>query len=192
MNLVLYLFRDLVAVRVVMRKEFISTLVLSIVVFSLPIVPIAQMSRPVSYPVAGPIRTSEFLRDLAESAVSENSDLFATQAKKIAGVIAKPAKRSPIVIDQTGNDRDLIMSAAAAKIRSIAPEKRVLSIDWTGVFEKARSENDVDAAVSAILLQAESSKGNDILYIDDVAIFSTERSRVLMYCLRYLPIRTSA
>jgi hypothetical protein len=130
-----------------MRKVLLSSLVLSIVTFSMPIVPIAQqIGRPVSYSAAGPLRGSSFLHDLSEPTAGENSDLYSTEAKKIAAVLAKETKKSPIVIDQTGNDRELIMSAAAAKISSVAPGRRVLSVDWTTLFETSKSEKDVETA----------------------------------------------
>src|SRR5688500_14886123 len=157
-----------------MRKIIVGTLVLSIVVFSMPIAPLAQLHASRTASLSKPLDISMFLRDMG-STIGEGDDVYSAETKKIASILTGPAKKSPILIDRTGNDRELIIQAAASRLAASTPSRTVLAIDWNALFSAAKSEADVADAVKAIIAQAELSKGREILYVDDVSIFSKER-----------------
>lgn len=158
-----------------MRKILHNALVCSLVLFSMPIAPLAQVRHSRIVPEVETNRAASYLRDLAMSDIAEAEDLYSTETKKIAAVLGKDSKKSPILIDQTGNDRELIIRAAASRISSLSPGRRILAIEWTTLFSDSKSETEVDKAVAAILSQAEASRGKDVLYLEDVSIFSKDR-----------------
>jgi len=158
-----------------MRKIVLSLLVCSVALFSLPIVPLAQ-TRDLHRSVAGKdLDVSVFLRDMSTSELTEVDDLYSSEIKKMTAVLGKDSKKSPILIDQTGNDREFIIQAAASRIASQSREKKIYAIDWTTLFSNSTSEAEVNSAVGAILSLAEASKGNAVLYIEDVSAFSKDR-----------------
>ena len=101
-----------------MRRRYFCSLICCIVLFSTPIVPIAQTSHSAKVlpTETGPI--APFLRDMSVGYVGEGDDLFGTEIKKVEAALARESKNSAMLIDQTGNDRELIIAAAAAKVAS--------------------------------------------------------------------------
>src|SRR5690348_7207864 len=99
-----------------MRKLLLTLIVISITLFSMPIVQIAQV-RDVSRNAArSGTDVAAFLRDMSTATGIEDEDLYSVEIKKIATVLASPGHRSAMLIDQTGNDRELIANTAAARI----------------------------------------------------------------------------
>ncbi|MBA3354023.1 MAG: S8 family serine peptidase, partial [Blastocatellia bacterium] len=160
-----------------MSKKLLNLIASGFAVISLAITSLGQtldltpaMPRPSSK-----IEAANVLRNMSSLLQAETADLYSTEVKKIASVLAKPSQKNPILIDQTGNDRELIVQAAASRLASQPPVKNIYTIDWTSIFSTATSDADVEGTVAAIISHASSSKGKVVLYLDDVSAFSKDR-----------------
>src|SRR5687768_14659301 len=117
-----------------MRKKILTVLVYSTFVFSMCLDPVAQTPAKTAADVQ---EVSMFLRDLATPALSGDDEMFAGEAKKITAVLNRSTKKSPVLIDPTGNDQEIIVHAAALRL---SPQKKVFAIDWTALFSNSSSE----------------------------------------------------
>ena len=156
-----------------MRKKFLSLLTAIAMLASMPVSQFAQMSAR-NEPTLPKVDPMSFLYDVADGPAPTDG-AFQAEAKKIAAIINRDPGKSPILVDATGNNRELVVQAAADHLAARSPEKRIVGVDWSGLLSNVTTESEADQAVADILHEAEISNGAMILYLDDVAAFAIHR-----------------
>src|SRR5688500_16597224 len=120
-----------------MRKKFLCVLIFTALLISMPLAPFAQTSAPKGT-AAQEVDASTFLVDMASNAPSLDG-AYPSETKKIAAILGRDSRKSPILIDPTGNDRELVVQAAAIYLASRSSEKRIVGIDWNALLSTAAS-----------------------------------------------------
>src|SRR5688572_27624698 len=156
-----------------MRKKFLCVLIFTALLVSMPLAPLAQTSATKETAEPG-VDSSTFLVDIASNAPSLDG-AYPSETKKIAAILGRDSRKNPILIDPTGNDRELVVQAAAVYLASRSSDKRIVGIDWNALLSTANGEREADAAFAAILRRAEESHGKTVLYVEDISTFSKDR-----------------
>src|SRR5215213_7661506 len=139
-----------------MRRRILNVLITCVALVSMTIAPLAQSreTRSASVPAADS-GASRFLLEISSSADEKAGDLYSSESKKIASVLSGAAHKSAMLIDPTGNDRQQIIEASAARIATSSHGRKVYTIDWTTLLTTATSERQVKTTVAEILRHAE-------------------------------------
>ncbi|HEY2866433.1 MAG TPA: S8 family serine peptidase, partial [Pyrinomonadaceae bacterium] len=122
--------------------------------------------------VAGKTNSSAFLIDESQFADPSNADLFQKEAFQIVKLLSSPAGKSPVLIDDDGSKRDLVVPTAAARFTARFPDRKLVKVDWNALYAAAKTEPQLDEAFRGILKTVEMSKGKLVLYLDDITSFS--------------------
>ena len=130
-------------------QKFLCVLIFTALLISMPLASRAETSAPKG---TGNVDASTFLVDMASYAPPLDG-AYRSEIKKIASILGRDSRKNPILVDPTGNDRELVVRAAAAYVASRSSEKRIVGIDWTALLSTAANEDEADAALSAILRQ---------------------------------------
>lgn len=100
---------------------------------------------------------------------------LAADTKKIVAALDRSPQRSVVLIDHSGNDRELVVSLAATMLASERRQKRIVTIDWTTLFAETASDAGADLAIASILSRPDVVDRKWVLYIDEISAFSKDR-----------------
>lgn len=111
---------------------------------------------------------------LISPAVGLESDL-----DKVINALSDGAKNNPVLIDEfSGKSRMILGNLANALLAGNAPQnlkgKTVLGIDWEAVYADAKQQPQAEELILNLINQLNSSKGNYILFLEDLSVFNKE------------------
>jgi hypothetical protein len=133
-----------------MQTKVLNAIVTAAIIWTMIAVPLAQNKLPeVSIRQSKvSLDVKDLLHDMAESTPQVNKETFENETGKIIDILKSPAKLCPIIIDQTGADRQLIVSLAAARL----PEtKKIVSIDWNALLSDTDGREDASRKFGVIV-----------------------------------------
>jgi subtilisin family serine protease len=101
---------------------------------------------------------------------------FEQEATRLIEVLGNGGKRNPVIVDQNGTYRDIIVEQLAIQIaQGTVPDslknKVVVKLETPVLFSNARSDGDVRVKVDAVLDHAIASHRSVILFIDELTQF---------------------
>jgi hypothetical protein len=128
-----------------MRKKVLCVLIVTALLISMPLAPARAEFGSRKRQQAHEVDASTYLVDIASNAPSMEG-AYPSETKKIVAILGRDSRKNPILIDPTGNDRELVVQAAAVYLASRSSEKRIVGIDWNALLSIAVGENETDAA----------------------------------------------
>lgn len=108
--------------------------------------------------------TASYLFEVTATADLTNERI----SRRIADLLAAPAGKNAVLIDEHGYARDGVLQGVANRLN--AGGKRVYRVDWNALYSNVRDEAAL--AVEFNRIAAFVSRQNAVLYVDDLAGFS--------------------
>ena len=112
-----------------------------------------------------------FLIEMAGSGEGVEQNLFADESKRIAAMFQGSIRKNVALIDETGQNREFVIRGAAERLAAAKSGKKIVKVDWSSLLGQYANE---DKNLRDIISLLESSKGQIILYIDDISGFSKD------------------
>ena len=99
---------------------------------------------------------------------------YSKESQTIASLLSSNSAKSPILIDDQGYARDTVLQAVAARLAEISQGTKLFRINWNAVFSSDKGQAEIDATLNGIVKYAAASTGKTVIYLDDIASFSSE------------------
>ena len=115
---------------------------------------------------------SDYLIEITAGYNTGNDYLKESQA--ITRILASSTDKNPVLIDNQGYARDMVLQAVAARLADASHGKKLYRVNWNALFSSDKDQNQIDTALAGILKYAEVSKKKTAIYLDDIASFSFE------------------
>ncbi len=101
---------------------------------------------------------------------------FEKETAKLIEVLGNDGTRQPVIIDETGNYRDIVVEQlaigiAAGNVPDALKDKTILKLETPVVFSNARSNAEATTVVNTVLDKALAAKGRTILFVDELTQF---------------------
>ena len=127
--------------------------------------------------------TSAFADYLIEvSAGYDTSQEYARESQAIARILSSNTAKSPILIDNQGYARDMVLQSVAGRLAARSNAKRLFRINWNALFSTGKDLAEIESTLNGIIKHVEASKGKKVIYLDDIASFSSETPVVVSIC----------
>ena len=97
---------------------------------------------------------------------------YETEAKEITRLLSAPNGKDPVLIDDQGYARDVVLGAVAYRLAMADSGKALYRINWNAMFGSSRDAAEVGAIVDRVIGHFASLKDQKIVYLDDIAAFS--------------------
>jgi hypothetical protein len=104
---------------------------------------------------------------------STGDQTYKKEAQTITRILSSNELKSPILIDEHGYARDLVLEAVAACLARDPQGKKLYRVNWNTLLATGKDEATLNATLAGILKYAEASKAKLTIYLDDIASFST-------------------
>ena len=125
---------------------------------------------PASGQTTGAINPTVYLAEVIGAPTTNTS--YAKEVRRIAATLSAAAGRNPVLIDDRGYARELVLDAVATQLAKSTAGTRLYRINWNAVFA-ARDEKQLKAVIDSILRQA-SSDPKMVIWLDDIASFAPD------------------
>ena len=126
-------------------------------------------------PDAAEIVTPSYADYLIEVAPGyDTSRTYDREAQAIARVLSSKTGTNPVLIDNHGYARDLVLQSVAARLARDPHGKRLFRVNWNAFLSSTKDQAEFDAILKGILTYVESTKGKTVIYLDDIASFSPD------------------
>ena len=114
---------------------------------------------------------------------------FEKETAKLIEVLGNDGTRQPVIIDETGNYRDIVVEQlaigiAAGNVPDALKDKTILKLETPVVFSNARSNAEATTLVNTVLDKALAAKGRTILFVDELTQFSARSVRMQNFAKR--------
>ncbi len=133
-----------------------------------------QQSGKADSPKISTVETPSFADYLIEvSAAYDTSQEFARESQKIARILTSGTK-NPILIDNQGYARDMVLQSVANRLATLSQGKKLFRINWNALFSTGKDQAEINVILAGIIKYIDASKGKVVIYLDDIASFSSE------------------
>ena len=104
---------------------------------------------------------------------NEGSQSYTKEAQSLAKILSSNTAKNAVLIDEYGYSREAVLQSVAARLAA-ANGKKLFRINWNALFTGSKDQETFDRTLKGIITQVEASKGRSVVYLDDIASFSSE------------------
>lgn len=115
---------------------------------------------------------AEYLIEVTGS--PETSKSYSKEVASIAKVLTSPSAKNPVLIDEHGYARGMVVEGVAANLASDPNGKRLYRVNWNALFSGTHDQIEFEGLLQGILKYVAGSRDKMVIYLDDIASFSND------------------